>query len=76
MVLGVGVHFAANSSEFSEGVLETRRGHTRYFFRSMVETLTYITSQGISHRDIKLENMLVNDSFELKFTDFGFASFS
>ena len=42
----------------------------------MVETLIYISSKKISHRDIKLENMLINDEYNLKFTDFGFASFS
>ena len=48
----------------------------KYFFEQMIETLRYINSKGIAHRDIKLENMLVNDDFVLKFADFGFASFS
>ena len=42
----------------------------------MIETLLYINSKGIAHRDIKLENMLVNSDYVLKFADFGFASFS
>jgi serine/threonine protein kinase len=50
--------------------------YAKYFFRQMIETLIYINSKGIAHRDIKLENMLVNDSYQLKFADFGFASFS
>lgn len=32
-----------------------------FFFNQMVSVLKYIQSKGISHRDIKLENMLVND---------------
>lgn len=48
----------------------------KYFFRQMIDTLIYINSKGIAHRDIKLENMLVNESYQLKFADFGFASFS
>ena len=46
------------------------------FLQQMIETLLYINSKGIGHRDIKLENILVNDDYMLKFTDFGFASFS
>ena len=42
----------------------------------MVDTLIYINSKGIAHRDIKLENMLVNADYQIKFADFGFASFS
>ncbi len=42
----------------------------------MIETLVYISSKGVNHRDIKLENILINDDYVLKFTDFGFASFS
>jgi serine/threonine protein kinase len=42
----------------------------------MINTLLYINSKGIAHRDIKLENMLVNKDYKLKFADFGFASFS
>ena len=48
----------------------------KFFFRQMIHTLVYINSKGIAHRDIKLENMLVNDQYQLKFADFGFASFS
>lgn len=42
----------------------------------MLDVLLYINSMGVAHRDIKLENMLVNEKYQLKFADFGFASFS
>jgi serine/threonine protein kinase len=48
----------------------------RYLFKQMVDTLIYINSMGISHRDIKLENLLITNNYELKFADFGFASYS
>eukprot|EP00347_Sterkiella_histriomuscorum_P018493 403345305 len=47
-----------------------------FFFSQMLSVLNYINDMGIAHRDIKLENMLVNDQYQLKFADFGFASFS
>jgi serine/threonine protein kinase len=42
----------------------------------MIDTLLYINEKEIAHRDIKLENMLVTNNYELKFADFGFASCS
>jgi serine/threonine protein kinase len=48
----------------------------KFFFVQMIDTLLYINSKGIAHRDIKLENMLINEEYQLKFADFGFASFS
>lgn len=42
----------------------------------MIDTLLYINEKGIAHRDIKLENMLVDADYQLKFADFGFASCS
>ena len=42
----------------------------------MIDTLLYINEKGIAHRDIKLENMLIDADYQLKFADFGFASCS
>jgi serine/threonine protein kinase len=33
------------------------------FFHQMIETLKYIKTKKIAHRDIKIENMLVNELF-------------
>lgn len=46
------------------------------FFVQMIDTLKYIKSKKVAHRDIKIENMLVNEQFQIKFADFGFASLS
>jgi serine/threonine protein kinase len=37
--------------------------------------LTYAYSRGMTHRDIKLTNILISDTFEAKLVDFGLAQF-
>ena len=39
----------------------------------MLAGLTYMHTKGLVNRDIKLENMLVDQNFDLKIADFGFA---
>ena len=45
-----------------------------FYFSQTVKTLKYIADKDISHRDIKLENMLITTDYNLKIADFGFAS--
>jgi BR serine/threonine kinase len=43
------------------------------FFRQIMSGVQYLHQHGICHRDLKLENILVDESNRLKITDFGFA---
>ena len=46
----------------------------RYYFMQMVDGIGHLHSKGISHRDIKLDNVLLTDDYQLKIADLGLAS--
>ena len=59
--------WVANTGAFSEEI-------ARYYFHQLISGLEYLHTQGMSHRDLKLENIMLDDQFKLKIGDFGFAS--
>ncbi|KAA0714251.1 Serine/threonine-protein kinase PLK2 [Triplophysa tibetana] len=46
----------------------------RYYLKQTVSALKYLHDQEILHRDLKLGNLFVTDSMELKLGDFGLAA--
>ncbi|KAF9899830.1 hypothetical protein BX616_002826 [Lobosporangium transversale] len=53
-------------SKFSEG-------QARMIFKQIVECVEYLNSRGICHRDIKDENIVIDNDFRVKLIDFGSA---
>lgn len=46
----------------------------RYFFHQLIEVLEYLQKKGISHRDLKTENILLDKEYNIKLIGFEFAS--
>lgn len=47
----------------------------RDFLNQTLDVLEYMHRKGCCHRDIKLENILVDNELTLKLTDFGFSTY-
>jgi len=45
-------------------------------FKQILSAIAYCHSKGISHRDLKLENILITDKKTIKIIDFGFSVWS
>lgn len=50
---------------------DARAGDRYCLFKQLVQGVNYLHSNGIAHRDIKLENLLITKDSKLKITDFG-----
>jgi 5'-AMP-activated protein kinase, catalytic alpha subunit len=58
----------SNASKLSEDV-------TKQYFSQIVLGLEYLHSQGITHRDMKPENILIGEGGKIKIADFGLGNF-
>lgn len=48
---------------------------SRIIFKQLISALIFLHQNGIYHRDIKLENILINTDMTIKLIDFGFSNF-
>lgn len=48
----------------------------RTYFRQLVDGLEYLHNTGVSHMDLKLENLLMGEDFSLKIADFDLSYFA
>ena len=53
-----------------------KEDNCKFYFSQIVKAIAYCHSQNICHRDIKLENIIVEDGRNIKLIDFGFGVIS
>lgn len=50
---------------------QPNKSDIKNIMRQLITAILYIHKKGIIHRDLKLENVLINDELTIKITDFG-----
>jgi len=60
--------------------MKLQQGHkiteknSKKIIRSLADALRYLHERNISHRDIKLENLIIDENLNPKLIDFGFST--
>ncbi|XP_078443819.1 CBL-interacting protein kinase 6-like [Wolffia australiana] len=53
-----------------------RENAAREYFRQLISAVDFCHSRGVYHRDLKLENLLLDDAGNLKVADFGLSAYA
>lgn len=53
---------------------DLKEEHIAYFCKSCLKALEYLHSQGVIHRDIKSDSILLSNTGQVKISDFGFCA--
>ena len=59
-----------------KGISEHKSNIFKKIFKQIFEAMNYLHKHHISHRDIKLENILMTRDYEIKIIDFGFGIYN
>lgn len=72
------LEYATGGELFNNIVNHGRMGEAeaRRYFQQLINAIDYCHSRGVFHRDLKLENLLLDASGNLKVSDFGFSALS
>ena len=75
-VICIALELATGGELFDYVALTGRFNETiaRFYFKQLIDGLDYVHQSGITHRDMKPENVLFDKFFNLKIADFGFAA--
>ncbi|KAE8612366.1 hypothetical protein XENTR_v10012831 [Xenopus tropicalis] len=70
------MEYASNGElyDFINNKHQIPENDARRFFRQIVSAVHYCHKKGIVHRDIKLENILLDDNLNVKLADFGLSN--
>lgn len=63
-----------NMYQFCKKNKQLGEENSKRIFLQLLDVLEYMHRNGVCHRDIKLENILINNHYNIKVTDFGFST--
>lgn len=68
---GIYVMEYVNGSNIEE-YLTIHKDHVNSIFKQLIDAFSYLESKNLCHRDVRINNILVNENGEVKLIDFGF----